>query len=105
MDSLKRCSTCKTLKDRSSFTRSVTAKDGLHNQCRDCVNKRYDRKSKCVCICGKIVGVKYYSKHLETNYHKVTIIPEDMRQRMLEYSGSNTCKEVIYYQHRNSQRS
>lgn len=81
MDSLKRCSTCKTLKDRSSFSRSVTAKDGINNQCRDCVNKRYSR-NKRVCICGKIVGVNYYSKHLETNYHKVTIIPEDMRQRM-----------------------
>ena len=81
MDSLKRCSRCKTLKDRSSFSRCVTAKDGINNQCRDCVNKRYSR-NKCVCICGKIVGVKYYSKHLETNYHKVTIIPEDMRQRV-----------------------
>jgi hypothetical protein len=90
MVSLKRCSTCKTLKDRSSFSKNVTAKDGLNNECRYCVSKRYDSKNKCVCICGKMVRVSYYSKHLETNYHKVTVIPEDMRQRMLEYSGSST---------------
>ena len=91
MDSLKRCSKCKTLKDRSYFSKTVTAKDGLYNECRVCVNKgyAYDGKNKCVCICGKMVRVKYYSKHLETNYHKVTIIPEDVRQRMLVYSGSS----------------
>lgn len=40
---MKRCSTCKTVKDREDFPRNRANKDGLDYVCRDC-RREYNRK-------------------------------------------------------------
>lgn len=43
---MKRCSKCKHLKSPDKFSFSSWSKDGLHNQCKSCVNaKTLDEKN------------------------------------------------------------
>lgn len=38
---MKKCSTCKEVKDASLFSKNKARKDGLHNQCKVCSTKSH----------------------------------------------------------------
>lgn len=81
MIDLKKCSSCKKLKTSVEFYSNKSTKDNLSSICKSCQYDRYIQNKdklfpKITCSCGKTVYKYYHEKHLMTNYHKNTIIPE-----------------------------
>ena len=76
MEGYKRCSMCKTFKEIDTFSRNKSTKDGLHQACKECLSIFYKNKERIICNkCGKCVYKRIFKRHLESNYHKQTIIP------------------------------
>jgi len=90
----KKCTMCKTLQDISKFSRNKTTRDGLQYECKECRNLR--KLKKVVCTCGRSVSREYHDKHLTTEYHRNTIVPEDVRGRISLSAHSKEGKQDSY---------
>jgi hypothetical protein len=62
---MKRCSCCKIEKQTDDFHKSKSQKDGLNNQCKECVRENGKRNADNIKIskkCGMVTYIQYGGK-------------------------------------------
>lgn len=82
---MKICTKCKKSKELSDFNKCSATKDGLHQQCKECVRNRYNTYYQKTLEKRKESRKKYYVKNIEK-----------MRTEKKEYYKKHKNEKAIY---------
>lgn len=93
---VKKCSKCKTLKEESCFSKHKGRKDGLHNECKECVKSRDTLRRVLKEQELKEKSRDYYIRNREKIKSKAKIYRENNPNKIKEYMKNYVSRNKDY---------